>query len=200
MKILAFTDLHNDPYGLAEIAKKAKKENPDLLVCCGDLSNFGSDLMEVGKKLHAIGKKIVIIPGNHESPQEIEWLCKKFSSFVNVHAQVQIINGVCFIGYGTGGFALQDIEFERKVAPQLKKRIDAKKKSIFITHAPIYGTKLDFLHRAHRGNKSTRKFIEEVQPDIVLCGHFHENEKKRDKIKKSIIVNPGFDGMIVEIK
>ena len=27
MKILAFTDTHNDPYGLAEIAKKVKKED-----------------------------------------------------------------------------------------------------------------------------------------------------------------------------
>src|SRR5688500_17107275 len=129
MKILAFTDLHNDPYGLAAIAKRAKKENPDLLVCCGDLSNFGSDLFEVGNKLHAIGKKIVIIPGNHESPEEIVELCKKFSSFIDVHAHVRIIHDICFVGYGTGGFALQDMEFERQVAPQLKKKLEKKRKT-----------------------------------------------------------------------
>ncbi len=60
------------------------------------------------------------------------------------------------------------------------------KKIVFVTHPPVYHTRLDHLPMGHRGNKSTRKFIEEAQPDLVLCGHFHENEKKQDKIKKTL--------------
>ncbi len=197
MKILAFTDTHNDPQGLAEIARKAKQENPDMLICCGDVSNFGSDLVSAGRKLNALAKKILIVPGNHETPEEVVLLCQKFKNFINLHEQFFEDGGFLFFGYGTGGFAMRDPYFEKKVATWKKKM--AGKKIVFVTHAPIYNTKLDFLHNRHLGNKSTRTFIEDVQPALTLCGHFHENEKKKDKVKNALVINPGFDGMIVNI-
>lgn len=198
MKILAFTDTHNDPQGLRSIIRKAGKEKPDILVCCGDVSNFSSDLVEVVKKLNVIEQKILIIPGNHETPGEIAAVCRKWTKFVDIHEKYVVIDDTVFIGYGTGGFAMRDPHFE-KLIPSFKKMMQKGKKIVFVTHPPVYRTKLDHLPVGHQGNKSTRKFIEEAQPDLVLCGHFHENEKKWDKIKKTLIINPGFDGMIVEI-
>ena len=73
MDILAFTDIHEDWKAIEGIKKKAQKA--DLLICAGDLSNFGKGLDKAGKLLNSIGKTILMIPGNHESEQEIKELC-----------------------------------------------------------------------------------------------------------------------------
>ena len=88
------------------------------------------------------------------------------------------------------------------LAKQFKKVFSKKRKLIFVTHAPIYGTRLDDLRvngLGHRGCKSTRKFVDEMNPVLVLCGHFHENFRKQDKIKNTLIINPGPDGTIINV-
>ena len=35
---------------------------------------------------------------------------------------------------------------------------------------------------------------------LVVCGHLHENARKQDKIGKTLIINPGAVGAIVELK
>ena len=40
MKLLAFVDTHTSVKALQRIIKKAKKENPDLILCGGDISIF----------------------------------------------------------------------------------------------------------------------------------------------------------------
>jgi Icc-related predicted phosphoesterase len=80
---------------------------------------------------------------------------------------------------------------------------------IFLTHNCPYNTKLDKINLKtapkkvrgqHFGSYLERKMIERFQPDLVLCGHMHENPG-RDKIKKSQIINPGsvLDGKFVVI-
>jgi len=69
------------------------------------------------------------------------------------------------------------------------------KKIIFLTHNCPYNTKLDKIKHGpmngkHYGSYQERLIIKKYQPDIVLCGHMHENFGK-DKIGKSIIYNSG---------
>ena len=52
------------------------------------------------------------------------------------------------------------------------------------THAPTY-TKVDKIGKNPVGNKSIRNFISEAKPDLVVCGHLHENAGKKDKIGKT---------------
>jgi len=199
MKILAFTDVHSNKSALDKIKEKALKEKPDFLICAGDLSLFGKGLEAGAKFLNNLNIKTLIIPGNHETPEEIKDLCSKNKNFVSIHQGAYEYNDYIFFGWGTGGFSFIEEKFER-IAKQFIKVYNKSKKLIFITHAPIYNTKLDELSMGHRGCKSTRKFIEETEPVLVVCGHFHENFKKQDKIKKTLIINPGNDGMIIELK
>ena len=199
MKILAFTDTHANKLALNKIKEKVVKYKPDLMICCGDLSIFGSGLEQTAKFLNSLDIRLLIIPGNHESPGEIKEICSKNKNIINLHRGMYEDGDYLFFGWGTGGFSFIEEEFE-KIAKQFKKSHDKSKKLIFITHAPIYGTKLDLLSFGHRGCKSTRKFIEEVQPILTLCGHFHETFKQQDKIKKTLIINPGPDGMLIELK
>jgi len=70
---------------------------------------------------------------------------------------------------------------------------------VFVFHQPPYNTKLDKVYESKSGNKDYADFIKKHTPDLVICGHIHENFKKRDKIKRTIIINPGPDGENVEI-
>lgn len=197
MKLLAFTDVHCNKKAFEELKEKVKKENPDLLICCGDVSIFSSGLDEAGKLINSFNITTLIIPGNHETPEDIKDLCKKYKNLVCIHQGSYEIDNYLFFGYGTGGFSFRNEKFER-TAKQFLKNLD-KKKLVFVTHAPVYNTKLDELGDEHRGCESSRKFIEEAHPILVLCGHFHENEKKQDKINNSLVVNPGKNGMIIKI-
>ena len=72
MKILAFTDTHANKLALNKIKEKVVKYKPDLMICCGDLSIFGSGLEQTAKFLNSLDIRLLIIPGNHESPGEIK--------------------------------------------------------------------------------------------------------------------------------
>lgn len=211
MRILTFTDLHADKQFLGSkkgnksnlkiIKEKALKHKPDIIIDCGDMSLFGQGLDKVAHFLNKLNIKVLTIPGNHESPEQIEEISKKYKNIINLHKRAFEYKGFAFFGWGTGGFAKKEIDFE-KVAKKFKKAHNKKKKLILITHTTIYNTKTDYLGKelGHVGCKSIRDFIEEVQPVLVLCGHLHETFRKKDKIKNTLILNPGSDGMIVELK
>ncbi len=120
-------------------------------------------------------------------------------NLIYLHKGVYEINNFQFLGWGNDGFSYIENDFE-DFMKKFRKEFNKNKKIIFVTHAPIYNTKLDLLPVGHRGCKSTRKFVEEFQPILTLCGHFHESFKKKDKIKNSLIINPGPDGMIIDVK
>lgn len=199
MKILAFTDIHADPVAFKNLKQKAQKEKPDLVVCCGDISNYGMDMQYSVKQMVGLGIKVLLIPGNHETSEEVRQITQKNPSIINLHNNFFEMDGVLFYGYGGGGFSYKDEAFE-KIFPRILEKIPKDKKFVFVTHAPFFNTKLDKLPFGHRGNESAVKFVKKAKPVLALCGHFHENEKKEDKIGSCRVVNPGNDGMILEIK
>jgi len=198
MKIFAFTDVHANINALKKIRDKLLKEKPDLIICCGDLSFFGNGLDASARLINSFGIQTLIIPGNHESEKDIELLCKKYNNLKNIHKTFLIYDDILFYGFGTGGFSFVEPELEKQI-PKLKEEISKFKRFIFVTHAPIYGTKLDIIRNKHLGCKSSRELINIYSPELCLCGHFHEAERKKDKIKNCLIINPGKFGMIIKI-
>jgi len=196
MKVLAFVDVHGDINALKNITKKSAEA--DLLICAGDLSNWGQKLDYLLSLLSKTKKLLLIIPGNHETNKEIKKSCSLFDFAQDLHKASYSLNNYIFFGYGGGGFALSNSEFEG-ITKKFKKTIKKNSKIILITHAPPYKTTLDKLPIGHRGCKSIRKFVEDIQPKLVICGHMHENAGNEDKIKKTLIINPGKDGKIIEI-
>lgn len=80
-----------------------------------------------------------------------------------------------------------------KQAKKLKKPI------IFLTHNSPYGTKLDVIRDKkasklargkHYGSYLERLMINRFKPDLVLCGHLHENFGKQT-LGKTLVVNTG---------
>ena len=68
-----------------------------------------------------------------------------------------------FLGYGGGGFSTHDPEFEH-LAKKWERRMKMLRlfhrnlKTVFVVHAPPYGTKVDLVYGDHVGSKSIRDF------------------------------------------
>jgi Icc-related predicted phosphoesterase len=194
MKILLFTDVHADKESLEKILEKSK--DCDVMLCCGDISVFGSGLKRTMQTLRKSGKKMFLTHGNHEMITELKDLCDgKLDIFL--HKEFVKFEDVTFIAYGGGGFSERDERLDSWIK-SLKGKIRGK--TIFFTHAPPYGTKLDKLpYLGYRGSKSVREAIETLEPDLFVSGHFHETFLKKDKIGNTLLINPGPGGTLLEI-
>ncbi len=197
MKFLAFTDLHEDKSMLDELLARATRKDIDFIVCCGDISTFGNGLKYNLTKLNSLGKKVYVVPGNHEEGPEFADIIAKFSNFVNIDRSAVLVEDYVFLGYGGGGFTLQDAEF-RKIARNWYGKYNGKK-IFLITHQPPFGTKLDLLGERHVGNKDFTAFILRVKPKLALSGHLHETIGIVDSIEETKIANPGWEGMVIEL-
>ena len=197
MKILAFCDLHED-YGYAETLER-KAKDVDIIVCVGDITVFGDNLEQAVKFLDSFGKKVFCVHGNHESEVKMKKLCDQTKNVIFIHKKVYVWEGVAFMGYGGGGFSSEE-EGLIEVEEQFSEACSTYKKTVLITHAPPYETKIDMIHKdCHVGNRTLRRFIDKNQPLVVVSGHIHEAFRKTDKIKNSVLVNPGPDGAIIHI-
>ncbi len=194
MKILAFVDLHGDLSSLIALKKKAKKV--DIVVCAGDFTLFEADIDYLLYEINKLGKPVLMIHGNHESSSLLKNLCKPLDNLTFIHKKFHKFKDVLFVGYGGGGFSLTEPDFEKFVK---KNKNKIKGKVVLIVHAPPFGTKLDKLNSEHYGNKSITKFIEKFKPKLVVCGHFHETAGLNQKIGKTLIINPGPRGKIIEV-
>ena len=210
MKILAFVDLHSkhgspeyvDFYTSLKYVKElkalAKKERPDVIICAGDASLFENHLEEIMERISKLGKKVLIIPGNHETDAVLKKICSFHDSLMFLNKKAITIGGYTFVGFTGESFLKQDREMERfikKIKPKIKG-----KKVVLVTHAPPYNTKLDRIGKEHCGNKTISGFIQ-TNPNIILCicGHIHEDAGKQDKLNNAILINPGPRGRIIEI-
>ena len=198
MKILAFVDTHGSIKALRKIGKKAK--NADLMVCAGDLTIFEQGLNYFLGRLNKMNGKVLFVHGNHEGEEDAKKSCSLFRNIEFIHKKHLIIGDILFFGWGGGGFSLVDKTFENQTK-QFKKIIKKNpgKKIVLVTHAPPYNTKVDNILGEHCGNKSIRKFIKDLKPDLVVCGHLHEKHGKRDKIGKTLIINPGPYGIVISV-
>ena len=197
MKLFTFTDTHGNKKAISEAIRRIKKTNPDIIICSGDLTNFGVGLKKILKEFEKLNTTLLIIPGNHETSSELAAACKKTKFAINVHKKIYSINDYLFFGFGLGCFQSKNIELE-KLIPEVKK-VSKGKRLIFITHQPPYDTELDKMASGHAGSMSARKFIKKAKPIMCICGHLHENENKRDKIGKTWVINPGNKGKLIEI-
>ena len=195
MNILAFADTHFDEHVDQKLIDKAKEA--DVVVCAGDFSNFGRNIDLIIKDFLKFNKPVLIIHGNHEEGEDFSRF-KKHKNLKFIHKKGIVFGDYLFVGYGGGGFSEVYRDFEVMI-PKIKER-KKDKKVILVTHAPVYNTSTDYIDWAgHVGSKSSLKFIKEIKPMLVICGHIEENSGQIDNVEKTIVVNPGPEGRILEV-
>jgi len=197
MKVLIFVDLHGSKKALKKIKEKASKA--DLILCAGDLSIFEQNLDFLLFELNKLKKPVYVIHGNHEDEKVLKDLTSMFDNISFIHDKVIEKEGFSIIGFGGGGFSLVDKGFEKSMQ-KLMKKVKDNNKLILVTHAPPHNTKVDLILEEHCGNKSITSFIKKHKPIIAISGHLHETAGKKDKIKETIVINPGPFGELVDIE
>ena len=200
LRILASGDIHGD-MGLArKLADKAEKEHVDLVILCGDLTFFDQSTEGIVGPFVKKNKKVLLIPGNHESLATADFLAELYG-VKNIHGYSVKYKDVGIFGAGGANIGLHQIS-EKDIYDLLKKgydKIKYLKKTIMVTHVHPSETKMEKFSNIVPGSTGVKRAVEKLHPDILLCSHVHEAEGIEEKIGKTRVINVGKKGKIIEI-
>ena len=194
---LIFSDIHNDVRAL----EKLMAMEADAYFAAGDLVSWARGLDKMGEILKRRAGRMYVMPGNHESENDIAVFCARHG-FVNFHGATAEIGGVRFAGLGYSTVTPFDTpgEYsEDEIAAHLEKFVEWKPQ-VLICHSPPLGTALDRIREGlHGGSRAVREYIEEHQPAHFFCGHIHEAEGAVIQMGKTRAMNVGKRGWLLEI-
>ncbi|RJQ19020.1 hypothetical protein C4580_05565 [Candidatus Woesearchaeota archaeon] len=203
MKILAFTDLHASVTGYKHVLAKSKKGKPDIIICCGDFTIFEQNIEAVLDKINDLPAPVYLLHGNHEQDVIVQKLCKRYKNITFIHRAIVKSGDLTIVGHGGGGFYGQgknagDKDFDKFIKESSKKLTG---KMILVTHAPPQNTQLDYLEwmDEHVGCSSYTDFIKKYNPALALSGHIHETFGTTQKFGKTVLCNPGPEGMLIQL-
>jgi len=190
MKILAIADIHGLQYRLNIVLKNIEKYSPELVIICGDITQFGPGELAINF-LNQIPTETLVITGNIDTP-DVEKAIDE-SKATNISLKKVIKKGISFIGIS------EVIQDDFKIIKE-KKILD--EKIVLISHKPPYGAQDKIFIGMHGGSKELRAIIEKFKPYLVLCGHIHE-DPGFSKIGETMVVNCSMgkkgEGAIIEI-
>jgi Icc-related predicted phosphoesterase len=224
-KIIYATDVHGDGKIYEMVLDRGKSREIEAIVIGGDIAptGFSNSYMAAQREFlerHLIPrfrkfrdgckKDIYIMMGNDDFAANMDVLVKAEREGIIrlLHNNLSRISNFNIIGYSFVNpipFLLKDWEKEEgeieKDLEKLKKLAEPKK-TIYVFHAPPFGTSLDILHSGvHAGSIAIREFIEKEQPFLTLHGHIHESFEISgrffEKIGETVAVNPGGRGMVI---
>ncbi len=196
-RALIFSDIHND----ARALERLMEIDADYYFADGDLVSWARGLDQMGEIMKPRAERMYVLPGNHESEQDIDRLCTRFG-FVSFHGGKLETAGVHIAGLGYSNptpFGTPGEYSEEELAARLEKFADLKP-LVLICHAPPLDTALDRVREGlHAGSRAVREFIEKHQPVHFFCGHIHEAEGVVIKIGETQARNVGKKGYLLEL-
>lgn len=203
LKILAVSDIHGDTTLVNALAERAEKENVDLVVLCGDFTMGERSTDKLIGPFAKKNKKVLLIPGNHETVATADFLADLYENVKNIHGYSVRYKDVGIFGAGgTTNVGPKPPIDEEEMYELLKKgfeKIRYLKKKIMVTHIHPTETKMEKLSRFVPGSDAVKKAVETFKPDILLCGHVHEAEGLEEKLGKTRIINVGRNGKIIKL-
>jgi uncharacterized protein len=198
LRILGLADLHDHIERLDEL----KDIDADLIVFCGDLHNGShrKEAMPVAAALARLGPPVLIVPGNMDHRDVVPDLWNE-AGFIMLNRSFFQHGDYGFLGLGgmvakdprrLGDLARyyhRDEEVYRVLAAAYPK-ISGTKCKIIVVHQPPQGAQDRLYNGESSGSVCLRRFIEEYQPDILLCGHIHE-DRGECSVGSTRIINVG---------
>lgn len=198
MKILAFSDVHGDTGLIARVKERA--QDCDVILCCGDIAPSYGKAMEIAEQIGSFDVQVLAIPGNFETPEDMDEVCQKMG-WKSLHGVSAAIQGMKFFGCGGGNISPFNTLYEltEEQLKQLLKRFSGDENFIFVSHCPPKGFLDEVGSGDHVGSAAIRDFTEEQQPLLQFCGHIHENGGKESSIGKTKIYNVAKQVRIIEV-
>jgi len=190
MKLLSVADIHGSQYRLNLILKNIKRYSPDLVIVCGDITQFGP--AEIAKNfLNQIPIETLALKGNIDTFDVDKGI--EESKAIKIEMKKIVKNGISFIG--VNGNDPSQISTIKE-----KKLLD--KSTVLISHEPPYGFQDKIFLGKHGGIKELREIVDKYKPRLVLCGHIHENPGFTKKGRTTIVncsMGKRGEGALVEI-
>lgn len=200
MKILASGDIHGDITLARKLADQAEKENVDLVVLCGDLTYAEQSTDGIIGPFVEKGKKVVLIPGNHETIATADFLAEQYGA-VNLHGYSIQAGDIGLFGAGGANIGLSQLS-EEEIYDLLKKSHDKIKESktkIMVTHVHPTETQMEKFTKFFPGSTGIKKAVDAFKPNILLCSHVHEAEGIEEMLGSTKVINVGKKGKIIDI-
>ena len=197
MKLLIFSDIHNDLRAL----QKLMDTDADYYIAAGDVVSWGRGLDAAGEVMKAKADKVWVLPGNHESVRDIGLYCEKFK-FGNLHGRSFVADGFHVAGLGCSNptpFNTPGEYSEAELGDKLR-AFEALKPLVLVCHCPPKNTPLDRVNdRMHFGSTSVAEFITAHQPVRFFCGHIHEAEGVTATLGETVGTNVGKRGFLLDL-
>lgn len=193
MKLALLADIHGQTDCTEETRRRLQRA--DLVIIAGDITDFGDRAAadSVLTRIAALNDRILAVPGNCDRAGVEEALCARG---IDLHGGIRIVDGTLFFGIGgcnTTHFHTPREYSEKEITAMLQRFPDPSgaERVVLVSHAPPRRTRVDRMFLGlHVGSKAVRAFIDDVQPDLVICGHVHE-ARGADRIGQTLIINPG---------
>lgn len=201
-RILGLADLHDR----LEMLERLKGIDADLIVFCGDLHNGGSKetARPAAFALAELGPPVIIVPGNMDHRDFVCDLWTETGLQILHRSSIRVSCSLGEIGFlGIGGMIARDprrlgdscryYHRDEDVYPILAQSyndISGAKIKIVVTHQPPREAQDMLYNGESSGSVSLRCFVEDYQPDLLLCGHIHE-ARGECSIGSTRIINVG---------
>ena len=197
MRLLAFSDIHQDLNQAARIAAMAG--DADVVVAAGDFGSVHRGVAELIDMLVVIETPTVLVPGNTETLDELRDACQGWKAATVLHGDGVTLGGTSFWGLGGGipttpwpwSYDLSEEEAEAALA-SCPDDVD-----VLVLHSPPKG----YLDGGGRslGSEALLRAVERVQPAVAVCGHIHECAGQEAAVGPTRLFNLGPEGRFIEV-
>ena len=176
MRVACVSDLHGSLAG----AERVGRAGAELLLVCGDITNFGG--REEGERLleglrRVTGMRVLGVHGNCDRRGVLEAL---ESLGASLHGRGVVVEGTGFFGVGGSSptpFGTPSELGEEELLALLERgyrMVEGAETLVLVSHAPPRGAGDRTLSGVSAGSEAVRRFVEEAEPEFVVCGHIHE--------------------------
>jgi Icc-related predicted phosphoesterase len=198
MRVLAFSDLHQDLDGARSLAERSG--DYDVVIGAGDFASVHRGLEETIAALASIETPTILVPGNNETDEALRDAAAGWDAATVLHGEAATIAGVEFFGLGAGipttpwdwSFDLSDEEAAERLEP-------CPEGAVLVVHSPPQGHCDRSSAGDHLGSHAIVDIIARRQPPLVVCGHIHEAWGDRSRIGPTEIANLGPAGAEFEL-
>jgi uncharacterized protein len=197
LKLLIFSDIHADWKALERLLAV----EADRYIAAGDQVTWARGIDRCGEILQTRGDKVYVLPGNHESSDDVVNMCARYGlhDFHERHFAAGKWQ-VAGLGYSNPTPFNTPGEYSELQLAQRLERFAELEPLVLICHAPPHGTDLDQIRPGvHAGSIAVRDFVEKHQPHYLFCGHIHEAEGREIRMGKTLAVNVGKKGYLLEL-
>lgn len=195
MRVLAFSDLHQDAAAARALVERARFA--DVLVGAGDFANMRRGVELCINVLKAVPLPAVLVPGNNESADELRAASKAWPSALVLHGTSCVIQGATFFGLGGGvpltPFGPWSYDFTEHQAEYLLTSCPSG--SVLVSHSPPKGILDRSSSGQSLGSTAVRAALDRLKPRAVVCGHIHASSGRKLAHGTTTVINAGPKGV-----